>query len=315
MISVVCTLFENHFHFGLAALTNSLCRQGFKGSVYAGYRGALPKWCSSAKPDSSLNWPGASIYHATEHVTINFLPVDTAFHFTNYKPAFMLQLLNGAAKHADAIMYFDPDIVINCNWSFFEDWASHGVALVHEIVTNDLPDTHPVRMQWKKIIESNNREITHKVDSYINGGFCGVTKENISFLATWNEFINIGIKEYNADITKIWSFNKAHPFCFLDQDALNITAMCCDCPISEMGPDGMDFIHGGWTMAHAVGSPKPWKKKFIASAFKGIPPSIADKEFWKNANGPVSTYSTGYAKIKMLSMQTAAFMGRFYRRY
>ena len=99
-----------------------------------------------------------------------------------------------------------------------------------------------------------------------------------------------------------------------DQDALNIAAMCCTSPLSEVGPEGMDFKHGGWIMSHATGSPKPWKKPFIRMALRGISPTIADREFWTIAHGPIKIFKEGYIKRKNLSMALAAFIGRFYRR-
>ena len=70
-----------------------------------------------------------------------------------------------------------------------------------------------------------------------------------------------------------------------------------DAYLNEMGitspllPDenseGMDFRPGGWTMSHALGMEKPWRKKFIRAAFGGRPPSFADRN---SGNTPAAPY-------------------------
>jgi hypothetical protein len=315
MNTIICTLFEKHYHYGLAALTNSLYHHGFRGSIFAGYRGILPEWCSKAKESYSDLWPGSRTFDVAENFQIHFLPLDTDFHLTNYKPFFMLRLLETFGKDAEAVAYFDPDIVIKCQWNFFETWMSYGVALVHEITANDMPATHPIRKQWEDVIVKCNKKVTRNLQSYINGGFCGVARSNFEFLNVWMEIMNTAIAHYNLKPGKFMPSDRTHPFFASDQDALNIAAMCSECAISEIGPEGMDLTHGGWTMSHAVGLPKPWKKNFILSTFKGSPPSLADKAYWLNVDGPLHCYQSMTVKWKRISILFASFIGRFYRRY
>src|SRR6187402_1067971 len=179
MSYAICTLFEGNYHWGVAALSNSLYKRGFRGSVYVGYRGKLPAWTDAAKPTTSFEWEGSKTLEPADGLKLHFLPLDTKYHFTNYKPDFMLRLLDGPASDAAGIVYFDPDIVVKCKWSFFETWLSFGVAVVHEVISNDMPASHPIRLGWKQLIESTNRKVTFELRSYLNGGFVGVSRKNI----------------------------------------------------------------------------------------------------------------------------------------
>ena len=311
----ICTLFEGHYHYGLAAFTNSLYQHGYRGSIYAGYKGSLPTWASAAHETLSLPWPRARTLDIAPDLQIHFLPLDTEFHLTNYKPFFMLQLWEEQITEANALAYFDPDIVIKCKWDFFETWMSHGIALVHESDGNNMTATHPIRKEWEKVIIKSNRQTTRSMNSYINGGFCGVLKENIEFIKVWADIIETGIKYFKLTPDQ-WnhSYTRTYIFCAQDQDALNIAAMCSESPISEIGPEGMDFIQGGFTMSHALGTFKPWKKKFIWSALRGVSPSRADRSYWQSARGPIDIYHPMYIRMKQVSISVAAFISRFYRR-
>jgi hypothetical protein len=316
MNSSICTLFEGHYHYGVAALANSLYKNGFRGSIYAGYKGTLPDWCSSAKVSNSFLDFETKTLEVAEDLKIHFIAIVTDFHLTNYKPFFMLKIWENLEPGIENLAYFDPDIVVKCKWDFFENWMSHGVALVHEIVSNDMPPTHPIRLEWESVIKKSGREIKRNLHSYINGGFCGISKNNIEFLNVWCDITNVGIKYFKLRADQ-WShtYNRTYIFYTQDQDALNITAMCSQSPISEIGPEGMDFIHGGFTMSHALGVPKPWKKGYLLSTFKGMPPSLADRSYWINVNGPLSLYKTLFIKRKSMAISVAALIGRFYRRY
>jgi hypothetical protein len=316
MKSAICTLFEGHYHYGVAALINSLYNNGFYGEVYIGYCGGLPEWADKALPNERLDWSGGKSLEINGSIKIHFLPVATHFHFTNYKPYFMLDLWNGPAKRADNIFYFDPDIVNKCPWHFYEQWASFGVALIHEIVWNDMPANHPKRMQWKMVAKAAGYEPKNNMTSYINAGFVGVSKERIGFLKQWQFLIETAITKFNTDITK---FNQSDSntgiLNIADQDLLNLTAMCTAEPLSEMGPEAMDFAGGGWIMSHATGTPKPWKKNYLIYSIKGRVPSLTDKLYWQNCGAPISLYKKHKINTKHLALSFASFIGRFYRRH
>ena len=315
MNSAVCTLFEGHYHYGVAALINSLYKHDFRGTIYVGYRGLLPNWCTGSFNNPALSWPGGSTLEIKDSLCIHWLPIEVDYHLANYKPEFMLRLLAGPANGTEDISYFDPDIVIKCDWSFYKKWMNYGIALVHEVIANDMPESHPIRLEWNEIISKIDKKVVHTLNSYINSGFCGISSKQFDFLNLWAKIMHIAEKDYKIDMKTFIPYNRLHPFHGTDQDALNIAAMCCDGPVSEVGPDGMDFIGGGWLMSHAVGSPKPWKKNFLLSALKGYPPTLPERTFWANAAGPIVCYSNIEMRVKKLNILLAAFIGRFYQRY
>lgn len=315
MSSAVCTIFEGHYHYGVAALSNSLYIHGYRGDIYAGYRGQLPFWASSALNNSAIGWSGCKSMEIITGLWIHFLPITVDSHLAHHKPDFMLQLLEGPAKGNNGIVYFDPDIVIRCKWGFYEKWITYGVALVHEVVSNDMPPTHPSRKEWEKVIEFYKKGVVNKLYSYLNCGFCGVEQKYIEFLKVWSDIIKIAVREYGLDPAEFASFDRTNVFWSIDQDAFNIAAMCCSSPLSEIGSEGMDFVEAGWTMSHATGTPKPWKKIFLMSFLDGKPPSRAEKAFWMYVDGPVKMFNPIYINYKRISLTVASFLGRFYRRY
>lgn len=314
MASAVCTVFEGHFHKGVAVLVNSLYNNGFRGNIYAGYRGALPGWSNSAIDNLNLGWPGAKTLQPAKELQVHFLPVVTDFHLAHYKPDFMLRLLEGPAKDAETLAYFDPDIVVLCSWNFFRKWISFGVAMVHEAVSNDMPATHPIRMEWCKIIQMMDRELKRNINSYINCGFCGIARKNIEFLHLWSRVIKLAIREYKMNPATFIEYDRTTAFYSIDQDAFNIAAMCCECPISEMGPEAMDFVGAGWTMSHATGWPKPWKNRFVLSALGGNPPSRPHKNYWNNTKKPLRPHSNLYTALVRAEIFVGSLIGRFYKR-
>jgi len=318
----VCTLFESHYHYGVAGLSNSLFQQGYRGAVFAGYRGALPEWISAAQENTSLNWPGARTLEVKEGIQIHFLPLDTDYHLTNYKPDFMLRLWEGPAKGAEGILYFDPDIVVTAPWSFFEEWISCGVALCED-VNSPLSANHPRRVAWRRYFGGMGIELTFKEPIYANGGFVGVQEKDKTFLNQWvkiQEAMAIEIGGLGRSAFKTGGEQLSQKLlgdlaCFsrTDQDALNAAVESWSGTYSHMGKPAMDFDRGGLNiLPHALGQPKPWQIQPIRSAFKGIQPRNVDREYWHVIQGPFNAFGAMQIKSKKIQMLIAKVIGRFY---
>jgi hypothetical protein len=322
MKTVICTLFEGHYHFGVAALTNSLYNQGYRGEIYVGYRGALPEWASGATKNSEVNWKDSSTMSPAKDLILHFLPLETNYHFANYKPNFMLELLDGPAKDATKIFYFDPDIVVSYQWKFYEEWVKSGVTLCED-VNSPLAMHHPRRTAWRKYFGEKGIALTFKEAIYANSGYVGITRENSTFLNKW-----VAIQEAIAPVIGGLNFapfagasnlseearKDYAPFSKTDQDAMNATVEAWDGPVSFIGQEAMALKPGAPLMSHALGKPKPWHWKPVAQALGGVPPRLVDRDYWSSAKGLINVHSSSLISYRKFSISVGAFIGRFYRR-
>jgi hypothetical protein len=255
MTSVICTLFDSDYHYGVGALWNSLYGHGYRGTVYGGHRGQLPAWAAGAVCGN-----GYSELTIDAHFQIRFAPLTTEVHFGNYKPDFMLSVWREYCPHAGALFYFDPDIVIVCRWSFFEKWVENGVALCADVYA-DMPATHPFRRAWLWYFGQFGFQLAREQNTYFNGGFVGLTVENVGFLNTWQRLIQL-VGPAVGGLRTLRVQDRSFPFNIPDQETLNVAAMTCKEPLSCVGRQGMDFEGGGgYIMSHAVDAVKPWRKK------------------------------------------------------
>ena len=273
--SAVCTLFEGDFHHGLAALANSLYRSGFRGTIWAGYRGGLPPWVRDVKGKD-----GDQSFEAAEGLTIRFLKVETQRHFTNYKPEFMSYLRQNHATDVNIVFYFDPDIVLKAEWKFIEQWADCGVALCEDI-NSPMHATHPIRLRWSRFCAPHGFIVAREMDVYLNAGFVGVSQINWEFVEIWRRLL-AAMESDASGLSKLGISDRSHLFHKPDQDALNMAAMFSSMPVSIVGREGMDFIPGGYLLSHALGTSKPWRKSFIRESLRGYPPTMADHSFMQN---------------------------------
>ncbi|KAF2328706.1 hypothetical protein [Flavobacterium ginsenosidimutans] len=322
MISAVCTLFEGHYHYGVATLSNSLYTQGFRGTIYVGYRGSLPNWISNGKKEPVGNWKEAITIHPVEGIELVFLPLATTYSLTNYKPDLMLELWDGPAKEADALFYFDPDIVVVDSWACFEQWVNCGVAVCEDI-NSPLQEFHPRRQGWRNYFKNYNIDLQFKNQIYVNGGFVGVIRKNIFFLKLWvklQERMGDAIggldksifqnQMHNSSILKMEGFQF---FDKSDQDALNATIEAYHGNVSYLGKDGMGFIPGEATMFHALGSSKPWQVNHFIRLFKGRIPRKEDVAYWEYTKSPILAHSKQEIRKKQMAIKISKFLGRFYK--
>ena len=331
MNSAVCTVFEGHYHYGVAALANSLYINGFRGDMYVGYRGSMPPWAAKANYNAALGWENAKTFQAAEGMQLHFLPLVTDYHLTNYKPDFMLQLWEGPAKEAEAMFYFDPDIVVVAPWNFFEEWCCCGVAVCEDI-NSPLYEFHPRRVYWRNYFKTYKKELNFSSSIYVNGGFVGVHFENICFIDNWRQLQELMAKEIGGLNKSIFNQSKGlekrnnpyysdakmnnpfYAFGTTDQDALNAAIEAYEGKISSLTKSAMAIESGTHVMPHALGSIKPWKKKFFLNFFKGNPPTLVDKYYWANTLYPIKLYPSLFIKMKFLAIKTFSFLSRFYKK-
>ena len=319
MQAVVCTLFEGDYHFGVAALANSLHKQGFEGDIYAGYRGKIPAWTKSLQKETAIDWKGSSTFAISDKVNLHFLPLDTDYHFTNYKPDFMLNVWNTVAKQSKQLFYFDPDIIVHSPWDIFNDWVACGVA-VCEDVNSPLAEYHPRRVAWRHYFSSKGIKLSFKNSIYVNGGFVGTG--NKKFLELWKEIQELmalqigGLHRSSLVGTPLLQHDQSafSPFGKTDQDALNATIEAWSYEVSFVGQEGMAFKAGSVLMSHALGKPKPWDLMPLRQSLHGMPPRLVDRAYWNLANGIIISQSARTVAIKKWSINLSAFIGRFYRR-
>lgn len=318
--SVICTLFENDYHKGLAALSNSLIEKGFEGTIYAGYKGSLPPWVIGSV--QHLNSPEIDIFKVSPQIEIHFIKLTTKFHLSNYKPDFMLSLLDVYCPDATKVFYFDPDIVVTNTWECFEEWVLGGVALCEDGLS-PYPNFHPKRVGWRKYFKKHGIDLVYKDNIYANAGFVGIKREDRGFLECWVRLIaamglGIGGLEKsgmsNKDTLTPNDLKSVEFFSHADQDAMNATVEAWAGDVSHIGKEAMEFEYGKSYMSHAIGHPKPWDKSYIRNSIKGIQPSRQDRQFWSHVNLVVKPYSDSHIFTSRLRINIGMMINRFYSR-
>lgn len=319
--AAVCTLFEGNYHLGVASLINSFKANGFTGQFYVGYRGDLPTWVQKSSAVVDWLWEGMTAMEIDSEFTVYFLPLSTKYHFTNYKPDFMLELWDGPAANVEEMYYLDPDIVLCIDWSVFGTWVHSGVALCAD-VNSPMTENHPKRIRWREYFLDYGLNLTFKTDIYVNGGFIGLKRSDKGFLKIWKKvqesmahriggLSKSSLEGEAMDKSEMTIFS---PFGKTDQDALNATAEAFDGRLSILGRNVMGFESANAILPHALGQPKPWDKKYLFSALHGFPPKQIDKEYWNHVENPIRVFSSSKVRRKKNAIKIAIIISRFYKR-
>ena len=302
--STICTVFEGHYHKGVAGLANSLCANGYEGIIWAAYKGSLPPW---ARIESNEN--GVEVMVVSEKLSLHFVKLANNVFLPYYKPDFMLDILENKMPDIKQIFFFDCDIIVKCRFSYFEEWVKCGVALCED-VNSPLPMSHPLRFQWKNYFEKYGVTIHSKDNYYVNGGFIGLQSESKGFLKTLQLVQNLMMNELKA-LDNVNFKDRTHPFNCTDQDALNIAKDLTEESLSVADGTAMDLRGFGYIMSHAVGKQKPWQKNWLLFVIKhGQRPSMTDRLFMDNIDTPLSIFTNRQRFVKRWNLKLASVLGR-----
>ena len=306
----VCTLFERDYHYGVAALINSLFHKGFLGIFWAGYKGDLPFWASGAESR------GAYMEKKIQGITIRFVEIKENVFLNNYKPQFMRMILQTLSQKCESLFYFDSDILIKAPWDFFEKWIEHGIAVCEDMI--EINPLHPIRLIIKKFYEDQGFSFLREC-SYINSGCVGVKRGSIDLLESWEAMmqkssgLGYSMTSFSLNAPKAYG----GLFFITDQCFLTLALMRSSRSFSMLGPEGMGFDDWGnlTPMLHGIGKPKPWENKNIAVRYlrTTILPGVYSLFFWRYTDFPIRLYPGWYSRYKFFEMKILRFLSRFYK--
>lgn len=308
--TAVCTLFEKDYHYGVGVLTNSLYNHGFRGVVWAGYRGQIPNWAQSVKQTETYQE-----FSVGENCVIRFVELTTSRHLAFYKSKFMEDILEYYDPDIDGIFYFDPDIVNKSNWDFYQRWIQKGITLCGDCWYL-FPADDPRRLAWLEFAESQGFSCKRQLGYHYNSGFIGVQRQHRNFLLLWQKLMEIGAENKFTNLNDLEDqYYDSYPYFYSDQTYMNLALMLSTEPLSTTGPEGMDFVPGGTIMSHATSpSIKPWRKKIIRSALYGDAPTVTDKLYWQHSTSPIRLYSQSKFQQQKIALLFGSAIGRFIHR-
>jgi len=259
---------------------NSLARSGFRGNVWAGYRGDLPPWFTGKKGIGQTEY-----FEPIPGIRIGFVPVRTELHFAQYKPDFCLQVLHELDSNAEGVFYFDPDVFILAEWKFFETWLGSGIAACED-GHYPLNPSHPLVKMWSKYLSSKGFALSNPINAYMNSGLAGVRRDASAFLELWRNLLIQVQQDFKTGGLAHFG-NRTDLFHNIDQDAFTLALSITSLPVSPVGVDGMGFAQGEWLTLHATGR-KPWRRRIFSDLLReGVGIDRALLRYWEFCEQPV----------------------------
>ncbi|AEU36887.1 hypothetical protein [Granulicella mallensis] len=303
----VCTLWEKDHHKGVATLVNSLVRFGYRGRVWTGYKGDLPAWAAGGVTQADTY-----IFSTGSGVEVVFVKVPTDLHFAQYKPTWMLRVLEEFEPDAQGVYYFDPDMFVVGAWTFFERWLTFGIAACEDVGYPFNPN-HPLALGWRAYASQLGYTHWNEINAYFNSGLVGVSREMRSFLRLWDEVMNAIRRDFGA-IEGMRTPARTDLFHRPGQDGFTLATYLTTHPVSWVGPDGMAFERGEWLTVHAY-LRKPWRRKVLLDLLvSGEKPDRGARLYWELAGAPIQVESAARIRRHRWLVPLAAFLSRFYQR-
>ena len=306
-MKIATSLAEKHYFYGLSALINSMIKNGtYFDKLVVGYRGKLPSWLPTLNESKN----GKS-FKTSKGFEVELVQVTGDFHMVHEKPNWLNHLVTTLEPGADEYCFFDSDLIILNRMTFFGEWLNKGVALCED-VNGDMPDNHPIRLEWKRLAEERGLDIKNSTAKYYNSGFIGWNKANNAFIKDWVQSFNI-LAEIAGNLKRGRIYDRSHTVLTANQDSLNVAYMITGCKLSTMGKEAMGFDYGLRLMSHPIGTRKPWKRNYFIEFLTGRPPGRVDLDFWYNVNSnEVKPYSTGYVTYNIWVCKFLKLLSRFY---
>lgn len=270
MDALIC-LVEGSYWNGMTAIINSAIRNNFKGCIYLGYRGDLPKWLFQFHPANEFGH-----FKVSENIELRCIKILTERHLGYEKPFFMNYIIeNFTIENA---FYFDVDCVSIANFDFYLNWCNQHIALCMDECFDQIHVHHPWKLYWTSKLIEFKYPINCLTHPYVNSGFIGLSKKNFDILNIWSNLI---LRLENEGLnTKIFNKQPLNPIQG-DQEILNMALITKAVNhVSIIGKEGMGFTEPSYLMVHCTKPEKPWIKFYIKSFIKnGYPISRNEKLF------------------------------------